>query len=72
MRQSLISADIPRTPAVRALLLDAGITASFLYTNGSIPPQVVLIVKGRPDAVIGDTVEEVISKAATVDQFRGL
>lgn len=62
--------DIKVTGDLHMLAFDAGITIDLFYWNGSIPSEVVLIVKGWPNAFLADSPEEAIAKAA--EQFGGL
>ena len=64
MPSAMINCDIPIRGRTKALFdAAAGIEPLLLYKNGSIPAEIVLVVKGCPDAFIGPTVESVIEKA---------
>lgn len=55
--------DIPITSELKVLFFDAGIIPVCFYWNGSIPPEVVLTVKGWDKAFLADTPAEAIEKA---------
>jgi hypothetical protein len=62
--------DIKMNGELSMLALDAGIKVDLFYWNASIPSEVVLIVKGWPDAIMGNSPEDALIKAERL--FGGL